>query len=335
GEGGICEHHDHGAEIVWQLGTGYFGARTPEGAFSLEILLEKLERHPKIRAIELKLSQGAKPGKGGILPAAKVTREIAAIRGIPVGQTCYSPNHHDAFGNVDELIDFIEQISSASGLPVGIKSAVGKIDFWQELAERTRARGEGPDYIQIDGGEGGTGAAPLTFSDHVSLPFNIGFARIYKIFQHMDALGKIVWVGSGKLGLPDRAVVAFAMGADLIAIAREPMISIGCIQAQKCHTGYCPAGVATHSPWLQAGLNIEDKAERLARYLRQFRKELLSLAHASGYEHPGLFCGDDIEFATGANRFETLSNVLGYQCTPVPFETFDALGPVEARLASK
>ncbi len=319
GEGGLSPYHLNGADIVWQLGTGYFGARDAEGRFSLEMLAEKVEKNPCVRAIEIKLSQGAKPGKGGILPGAKVTPEIALIRGIPVGKDCLSPNAHPEFGSVDELIDFVERIADRTGLPVGIKSAVGELPFWRELAKRMRERNAGPDVIALDGGEGGTGAAPLTFADHVALPFKIGFARVYQVFQEEQVSHQVAWIGAGKLGFPDRAVVAFAMGCDLINVARESMIAIGCIQAQQCHTDHCPAGIATHNAWLQAGVDVEDKAKRMARYLQGFRKELLSLAHASGYQHPCQFTGQDIEICTGPNRFTPLEEVLGYRRDPAGF----------------
>ncbi len=315
GEGGVSPYHEFGADIMWQIGTGYFGARTSEG-FSLDVVAAKVESNPNIRCIEIKLSQGAKPGKGGILPAAKVTPNIASIRGIPVGQDCISPNAHSEFNDVDSLIDFVERIAQRTGIPVGIKSAVGVIGFWQELAGRMLERGEGPDFISIDGAEGGTGAAPLAFADHVSLPFKIGFARLYPIFQEAGLSEGLVWVGSGKLGFPDRAIIAFAMGCDLIQVAREAMMSIGCIQAQKCHTGHCPTGVATQNRWLQAGLNVEDKAERLASYIRSFRKEVLALSYACGYQHPCQFTGKEIEFSTGVNKFTKLHEVLGYQRDP-------------------
>jgi len=321
GEGGVSPYHQHGADLVWQLGTGYFGARDADGAFSLDVLAEKISANPNIRAIEVKLSQGAKPGKGGILPGAKVTEEIARIRGVPVGKDCLSPNAHNEFQDADGLIDFIERIADRTGLPVGIKSAVGHIDFWKTLAAKMKARNQGPDFIQIDGGEGGTGAAPLTFSDHVSLPWKIGFARVFQIFQEEGMEEKIVWIGSGKLGFPDRAVVAFAMGADLICVAREAMIAIGCIQAQKCHTGHCPAGVATHDRWLQKGLDVDTKSIRMTRYFQTFRKELVALSHAAGYQHPGQFTADDVEFSTGVNRFSTLAEVIGYRSRPHPFTT--------------
>jgi glutamate synthase (ferredoxin) len=329
GEGGVSPYHLYGADLVWQLGTGYFGARDEKGKFSLEVLAAKCERYPAIRAIEIKLSQGAKPGKGGILPGAKVTPEIAGIRGVPVGQDVMSPNHHNEFNSVDTLIDFVESIAEKTGLPVGIKSAIGEITFWEELAVRMKKRKAGPDFITIDGGEGGTGAAPLTFSDHVSLPFKIGFTRVFPVFLEAGISEDIVWIGSGKLGFPDRAVVAFAMGCDLINIARETMLSIGCIQAKKCHTGECPAGVATHDKWLQDGLDVEIKKMRAARYLQSLRKELLALAHASGHRHPALFTGNDVEVSSGVNKFTSLTEIFGYQPKKPEFTRLADYGPVE------
>ena len=319
GEGGVSSYHRAGADIMWQLGTGYFGARGPDGNFSLDAIASECLQTPQIRAIEIKLSQGAKPGKGGILPGKKVTPEIARARGVPVGVDCISPNAHSEFSTVAEMVDFIEDIAERTGLPVGIKAAVGKMEFWHELASIMSQRHAGPDFITIDGGEGGTGAAPLTFADHVSLPFKIGFQRVYEIFQRAGLSRDLVWIGSGKLGFPDRAMIALAMGCDLIHVAREAMMSIGCIQAQKCHTDHCPAGVATHNRWLQAGLDIDDKATRFARYVKTFRKELLSLSHAMGYEHPVQVGGDDIEFSTGTNKFTTLRDLLGYSRDPTEF----------------
>ncbi|MDP7034435.1 MAG: FMN-binding glutamate synthase family protein [Planctomycetota bacterium] len=329
GEGGVSPYHKLGGELVWQIGTGYFGARDAEGRFSMETLVREVEQTPAIRAIEIKLSQGAKPGKGGILPGKKVNPVVARTRGLPVWKDVISPNDHSEFDSVDGLIDFVEQVAERTGLPVGIKAAVGKLDFWEELAARMQARGEGPDFIAIDGSEGGTGAAPLTFSDHVALPFKTAFQRVYPLFQAEGIAQEIVFVGSAKLGFPDRAVVALAMGCDLIAVAREPMLAIGCIQAQKCHTGHCPAGVATMNRWLEAGLDIEDKAERVARYIKGFRKELLQLAHTAGYEHPSQFRGTDVEFSLGSSRFETLEEVLGYRKEDVPFSGMAELKPLK------
>ena len=234
GEGGITEHHRHGGELVWQIGTGYFGCRTIDGRFDLARLVETAASAP-VRAIEIKLSQGAKPGLGGVLPAAKVTPEIAAIRGVPVGVICRSPATHSAFGDVDSLIEFIERIAAATGLPVGIKSAVGESVFWSDLAGRMTATGGGPDFITIDGGEGGTGAAPLSFTDHVALPFRWAFTRTYREFAELGLVDDLVFIGSGKLGLPESALSAMAIGCDLINVGRTALLSIGCIQSRRRH----------------------------------------------------------------------------------------------------
>lgn len=312
GEGGVSRYHRLGAEVCFQIGTGYFGVRDKDGRFSLDAVKQLVADVPQIKMIEIKLSQGAKPGKGGVLPGSKVTPEIAEARAVPVGQDCISPNTHVEFGDVDGLIEFVEKIAGATGLPVGIKAAIGQLDFWFELADRMKETGRGPDFITIDGGEGGTGAAPLAFADHVALPYKLGFTRVYQIFQDADLTDGIAFIGSGKLGFADRAIVAIALGADLINIARESMLSIGCIQAQKCHTGFCPTGVATHIPWLQAGLDVEHNADRFANYVKSFRTELHAITSACGYEHPGQFTPHDVEMSAGPSVFKTLHEVYGY-----------------------
>ncbi len=311
GEGGLAPHHQHGADLVFQIGTGYFGCRDANGRFSMDRLKTLVAANP-VRAIEIKLSQGAKPGRGGLLPAAKVTPEIAAIRSIPVGRDCVSPSSHSAFQDVDGLLDFVEAIAEETGLPVGIKSAVGESGFWQELAHRMAVSGRGVDFITIDGGEGGTGAAPLVFTDHVALPYKVGMARVYRIFAEAGMHQQVTFIGSGKLGLPDNALFAFALGADMINVGREAMLAVGCIQAQRCHTGHCPTGVATQSPWLQRGLVPDLKAERLAHYVTELRKELLALSHACGAEHPALITSDHLEVLDGRFGHTTLVDLFGY-----------------------
>jgi glutamate synthase domain-containing protein 2 len=321
GEGGVSKYHQNGADIMLQIGTGYFGCRDINGKFSVDKLKETITNCSDIRAIEIKLSQGAKPGKGGILPGQKVNHEIAKARGVEAYKDCISPNCHEEFNDVDSLINFIELIADATGLPIGIKAAIGRLDFWEELALKMKETNKGPDFITIDGGEGGTGAAPLTFSDHVSLPFKVGFKRVYTLFQKHEMTQDIVWIGSGKLGFPDRAIVAMVMGCDVIQIAREAMLAIGCIQAQKCHTGECPAGVATQNKWLEKGLNVESQSIRFSKYIKSLRKELISLSHAAGYEHPAQFDGSDIEFSSGVNKFSTFKDVMGYEKTTVAFKS--------------
>jgi len=312
GEGGIASHHLHGGDLVWQIGTGYFGCRTPDGRFDRDVFLEKVERHP-VRAVEIKLSQGAKPGLGGVLPGKKVTPEIAEIRGVPLGEDVISPPHHSAFATVDELLDFVEDLARASGVPVGVKSAVGELDFWRELADRMAEEDRGVDFITIDGGEGGTGAAPFSFADHVALPFKVGFSRVYRIFAERGVHEDVVWIGSGKLGLPETGLLAFCLGADLINVGREAMMAIGCIQAKRCHTDHCPTGVATQNRWLVRGLDPTDKSARLANYVVTFRKELLWLSWACGAVHPGLLCGDHMEILDERFGSESLYEVFGYE----------------------
>ncbi|MFT7579123.1 MAG: glutamate synthase domain-containing protein 2 [Myxococcota bacterium] len=294
GEGGISPYHDHGGGLVYQLGTGYFGARTLDGDLDIEMLARKVAKFD-VKAIEIKLSQGAKPGRGGILPAAKVTAEIAKIRGVEEGKAVLSPSSHRAFDSASSLLDVVEQIADATGLPVGIKSAVGQLDFWHDLASLMATTPRGVDFIQIDGGEGGTGAAPLVFADHVSLPFQVGFARVYAIFAAAGLADKVVWIGSGRLGLPQRALIAFGLGCDMIGVAREAMLAVGCIQAQRCHTGHCPTGVATQGKWLMRGLDPTHKGARMANYLTTLRKELMWLSRACGYVHPALVKLEDLE----------------------------------------
>jgi len=313
GEGGISRHHRHGGDLVWQIGTGYFGCRDDQGNFSLERFRDTLAATPQIRAIDVKLSQGAKPGLGAILPAAKVTREVAEIRGIPEGVACVSPAHHRAFGNVDGLLDFVELLAQESGLPVGIKTAVGDESFFVELA-RLMASGErGVDFVSVDGGEGGTGAGPLVFTDHVGLPFKVAFSRVYRIFVEAGVAERVVLSGAGKLGLPQNALLAMALGCDSINVGREAMLALGCIQAQRCHTGRCPTGVTTNSRWLMRGLDPDLKAARCANYVVSLRRELLELSRACGEAHPALVGPDALEILD--DHFGTLParDVFGYQ----------------------
>jgi glutamate synthase (ferredoxin) len=312
GEGGVSKHHQHGGELVWQIGTGYFGCRTRDGGFDREEFLRKVGILP-IRAVEIKLSQGAKPGLGGVLPGAKVTAEIAAVRRVPQGKTIVSPSSHRAFRNVDEMLDFIEDLADESGLPIGIKSAVGELAFWCELADRMASEDRGVDFITIDGGEGGTGAAPFAFADHVALPFKVGFSRVYRVFAERGVHQGVVWIGSGKLGFPESALLAFCLGADMVNVGREAMMAIGCIQAQRCHTGHCPTGVATQNKWLVRGLDPTQKSARLANYVISLRKEITGLSHACGVDHPALLSADHMEILDGAFGSRPLGDVFGYQ----------------------
>jgi glutamate synthase domain-containing protein 2 len=312
GEGGVSVHHRHGGELVFQIGTAYFGCRDEHGRFDLARLKDLVASAP-VRAIEIKLSQGAKPGLGGVLPAAKVSAEIAAARGVPEGVDCISPSRHAEFSDPDSLLDWVELLAAETGLPVGIKSAVGDMGFWSELTGLMTTTGRGVDFVTIDGGEGGTGAAPLIFTDSVSLPFQLGFARVYSVFARAGLHEQVVFVGGGKLGLPDNAVVAFALGCDLVNVAREAMLAIGCIQAQKCHTDTCPTGVATQNAWLAHGLDPALKSVRAAAYIATLRRDLLKVAEACGVEHPGLIDTSSVEVLTGRTASRPLREVYDYE----------------------
>jgi len=312
GEGGISDHHRKGGELIWQIGTGYFGARDDQGRFSMDRMLESIAS-AKVRAIEIKLSQGAKPGLGGVLPRAKITPEIARIRGIPMDRDCISPANHAAFSDVSSMLDFIERLADATGLPVGIKSAVGNLDFWRELAVQIDRTKRAPDFITIDGGEGGTGAAPLVFTDHVALPFKLGFTQVYRELAERGVHHNVVFIGSGKLGFPETSLLALALGCDMVNVAREAMMAIGCIQAQRCHTGHCPTGVATQNRWLMRGLDPTLKSARLANYLATLRKDLVHLAHATGHAHPGLVPLDALDLVDSNTHTRSAREAYGYE----------------------
>ncbi len=321
GEGGLSSYHNLGADVCFHFGTGYFGVRDDAGNFSMSKMKATCEKYPKIKMIEVKLSQGAKPGKGGVLPGSKITKEIAEIRHVEVGKPVLSPATHSAFGTVSELIAFVESIAVETGVPTGIKSAVGKMEMWEEMAKIMAETGKGPDFITIDGGEGGTGAAPPSFADHVSLPWVYGFSAVYKIFKKYNLTDRVVFIGSGKLGLPESAIMAMAMGADLINVAREALISIGCIQAQICHTNRCPTGIATNNKWLESGIDPALKSERFASYVRNMTKEIMEITNACGYQHPCEFGMDDIDISMGDNNHTApLYTAYAYHKVPVKYD---------------
>ena len=311
GEGGLSPHHRHGGDLVMQLGTAYFGVRDDRGRFDLQRLKDLVVSAP-VRALEIKLSQGAKPGLGGHLPGAKVSAEIAATRAIAEGQDCISPSRHAEFDSVDGLLDFVELLAAETGLPVTLKSAVGELGFWRDLADAMVSSDRGVDGITIDGGEGGTGAAPMVFTDHVSLPFRAAFPRVYRIFAERGLHESIVWGASAKVGLPDNGLYAMAMGADLLHTAREPMLAIGCIQAKKCHTDHCPTGVATQSKRLERGLDPMLKSVRCANYIKTLRRDLLKVSQAAGHDHPAFLTTDDLELLSRSGDWQTGTALTGY-----------------------
>jgi len=305
GEGGIAPYHDHGSGLIWQIGTGYYGCRAEDGGFCIDRFLETVGKY-NVKAIEVKLSQGAKPGKGGVLPAAKITEEISQIRGIPMGKDCLSPSYHKAFSNVDGMLDFVEMLADRTGLPVGIKSAVGQMEFWHQLTQEIVDSGRAVDFVTIDGGEGGTGAAPLVFSDHVAVRFTMGFSRVHRVFFEAGLHDKVLFCGSGKLGFPETALFAFALGCDMVAVGREAMMAVGCIQAQECHTGFCPTGVATQRKWLMRGLKPGVKSHNFANYVVTLRKEIQQLSRACGVVHPALINTQHFEILNPGEKSQSV-----------------------------
>lgn len=287
GEGGLAPYHlEGGCDIIMQMGTAKYGVRDAHGALS-EGRLQELAAYPQVRMFEVKLAQGAKPGKGGILPGAKVTPEIAAIRGIPAGRDSISPNRHRDIGSVRELGTFVARVRGVTGKPVGVKFVVGDPAFLDEWFSDCVAHPEGcPDYIQVDGGEGGTGAAPSALIDYVGLPITEALRHVSMARERHGLRDRIRIIASGKLVTPDKVAWALCMGADFVSSARGFMFSLGCIQAMKCGSGNCPTGVTAANPRLIAGLDPTDKAQRVARYVERMREEVEIIAHACGVTDP-------------------------------------------------
>ncbi|MBB5372448.1 FMN-binding glutamate synthase family protein [Acidocella aromatica] len=283
GEGGLSQFHlDGGGDLIMQIGTAKYGVRDEHGNLSDDRLRE-IAAYPQVRMFEVKLAQGAKPGKGGILPAHKVTPEIAKIRGIPEGKDSISPNRHTDIGNIRELGVFIEHVRTVTGKPVGVKFVMGDpgfVDEWFAYCANNPAHC--PDYVQIDGGEGGTGAAPEPLADYVGLPITEALPYVAGLRHEYGLDSRIRIIASGKLITPDKVAWALCMGADFISSARGFMFSLGCIQAMKCGTGHCPTGVTAVDERLIKGLDPADKAVRVARYAQKVRDEVEIIAHSCG-----------------------------------------------------
>src|SRR5947207_1859420 len=288
GEGGCAPHHlEGGCDVIMQIGTAKYGIRDKDGHFSPERAQELAK---SVKAFEIKLSQGAKPGKGGILPGGKVTPEIAAIRGIPQGQDSISPNRHRDAANITELLDQVHYIRTLTGRPVGIKTAIGGWVFLNEMAESVLRRGldYAPDFMVIDGGEGGSGAAPQALFDHMSLSIEEALPRAADVLYESGLKDRIRLVASGKLVTSARAAWALCVGADFVNTARGFMFALGCIQALRCQTNTCPTGITTHNPRLQRGLVVEEKYLRVANYAKGMNHDIEMIAHSCGVAHPRL-----------------------------------------------
>ena len=285
GEGGLSPfHREGGADLVMQIGTAKFGMCDGAGHFSIE---RARELGAVVSAFEIKLSQGAKPGKGGILPARKVTAEIAAIRCIPVNVAAISPNRHTDIANTEQLLDFVVRLRELSGRPVGIKTAIGGTQFVDELLEAILRRGDqdAPDFITIDGGEGGSGAAPQALLDHMGLPIAEALPMIAGPLIAAGLKPRIRLVASGKIVTSARAAWALCLGADFVTSARGFMFALGCLQSLRCHANTCPTGITTHNKRLQRGLVVEEKYLRVARYAQSINSEIDMIAHSCGVTH--------------------------------------------------
>ena len=288
GEGGISRYHlEHGGDLIWNIGSGYFGCNDGKGNFSEEEFVKRAT-HPNVKMIEIKLSQGAKPGHGGMLPGAKVTQEIAEARGIPIGVDCVSPANHSAFSTPIELMHFIARLRELSGgKPVGFKFCIGHAWEWFAIAKAMLKTGITPDFIVVDGAEGGTGAAPVEFSDHVGTPLREGLRLVHNTLVGIGLREQIKLGASGKIITAFDMSRAFALGADWCNSARGFMFAVGCIQAQVCHTGMCPTGVTTQDPRRQAALVVPDKAVRVRNFHANTLEALAELLGAAGLTHPG------------------------------------------------
>ncbi|NIR31480.1 MAG: FMN-binding glutamate synthase family protein [Gammaproteobacteria bacterium] len=291
GEGGISRYHlEPGGDLIWEIGTGYFGCRTRDGGFDPEQFAEKAGLEV-VKMIELKLSQGAKPGGGGVLPGVKVSREIAEARGVPEGETVHSPPAHRTFSTPVEMMAFLARLRELSGgKPVGFKLCLGRRTDFMAMAKAMQESGVAPDFITVDGGEGGTGAAPLELSHAVGTPLVDGLVFVHNALVGAGLRARIRLIACGKIIDGFDMAAKIAAGADLCGSARGMMFALGCIQARRCHTNRCPVGVTTQDPWRVNGLVVSDKARRVANYHASTVQHFLKLLSAAGLEHPDELC---------------------------------------------
>jgi glutamate synthase domain-containing protein 2 len=312
GEGGLSPYHlEGGCDVIFQLGTAKYGIRDARGELSRERARE-LAR--VVKAFEIKLSQGAKPGKGGVLLGGKVTQEIAAIRGIPVGQDSISPNRHLDIADMDQLLDRIAFLRELTGRPVGLKTALGGWQFMQQLCDGVLRRGleYAPDFLAIDGGEGGSGAAPQSLADHMALPIAEALPRAADALIESGLRERVRLIASGKLVTSARAAWALSCGADFVNTARGFMFALGCIQAMRCHQNTCPTGITTHQKRLQRGLVVEEKFRRVAAYATNMNKEIDMIAHCCGLRHARELRREHVRIVETAGRSVALNMLYPY-----------------------
>ncbi|MEZ4268289.1 MAG: FMN-binding glutamate synthase family protein [Myxococcota bacterium] len=327
GEGGISPHHlHHGGDLIWQIGTGYFGCRAEDGGFDPD-RFEKEAARPQVKMIEIKLSQGAKPGHGGILPAGKVTPEISAIRGVPMGKDVISPPAHRAFDTPRGLLRFVQRLRELSGgKPIGIKLCMGVQAEVVALVKAMHATGVAPDFITVDGGEGGTGAAPLEFTSSVGAPLRDGLLFVHNALVGAGLREEITVIASGKIASGFHIMRAIALGADICSSARGMMFALGCIQARRCHENTCPVGVATQDPKLYRGLDPTLKSERVARFHSGTIHAFLELIGAAGLKGPAEIRAHHIQRRTSATECRSLDEVYRFV---EPCALLDGTAPAE------
>ncbi len=313
GEGSISKHHlKHGGDLIWQVGTGYFGCRNPDGSFNPEMYQMNATR-PEVKMIELKISQGAKPGHGGILPASKITKEISEIRGVPMGFDVNSPPSHSAFSTPIELLEFIKQLRDLSGgKPVGFKLCIGKRREFIAICKAMVKTQIFPDYISVDGGEGGTGAAPLEFSNHIGTPGMEGLIFVHNCLMGFGIRREMKILSAGKITSSFAIMKRLAVGADACYAARSMMLALGCIQALRCNTNHCPAGVATNNPSLEAGLVVPHKRVRVANFHRETIKHFAEMLGAMGVEHPYELRPWNLMARTGSNEVKNFGQIYEF-----------------------
>lgn len=312
GEGGISPYHlKHGGDLIWQIGTGYFGCREKDGSFSDERFARNANR-PEVKMIEIKLSQGAKPGHGGILPAKKVTKEIAEIRHVEEGKTVVSPPYHTAFSNFEGLLNFVQKLRDLSnGKPIGFKLCIGSKEEFHDLCKKMKELEIYPDFITIDGGEGGTGAAPLEFTNAVGMPFRDGLAFASNCLVGYDLKKHIKIIAAGKITSAFDIVRAISLGADACNSARAMMLALGCIQALECNQNTCPTGVATQNKELMKGLDVVTKKERVANYHQQTVKALVELIASAGLEHTNEITRKHVYRRTTMTEYKRYEDIYG------------------------
>lgn len=326
GEGSISRYHrKHGGDLIWEIGSGYFGCRADNGGFDPGRFTENAQLD-QVKAIEIKLSQGAKPGHGGVLPGRKVTKEIAEARGIPVGEDCLSPAAHSAFSTPIEMLEWIARLRELSGgKPVGFKLCVGKPHELLALAKAMLETGITPDFIVVDGAEGGTGAAPLELSNSVGMPLREGLIWVRNALVGTGLKDRIRIGASGKIHSGAGMANAYALGADWCNAARPFMFSLGCIQSMHCHTGECPTGIATQSAWRQRGLVVEDKAPRVARFQHQTVKSLREIVVAMGVGSPWEIRPHDLRERVNGARSDSIDRIYSFVPKRAFLEDPDAL----------